>query len=115
MPATNEPSNPQESGRYEPTGAGCLLALASLLVIMSAEVLVVEILVAQEEHVATALEFVGRHPLHGRRGGWFGGGVLVLNAIAIAAGVLCFKLGSLILWVCGISVWKATADDSRED
>lgn len=114
MPANRDPPPAQSTGRYEPTGAGCLLGVISLLVVMIAEVIVVEILVAQEEHVVAALAFMHRHALHGRRGGWFGGIVLALNALAIAAGGACFMFGSLVLRACGISVWKLAGDDAQE-
>lgn len=111
MPAISDSSG-QDSGRYEPTGAGCLLGFISLLIVMSAEVILVEVLLTHKEHVATAIDVLQRQAF--RRRGWFGGGVLALNALAIAAGVVCFKLGSLLLRACGISVWKPAAGDAAD-
>jgi phosphatidylglycerophosphate synthase len=102
-------SEPRPADRVEPTGAGCLL------VVMSAEVLLVEILVVREQHISTALAFMAKHPMHGQRGGWFGGAVLALNVVAIGFGLLFFKLGSLLLRIGGVPVWKAAAEDPHRE
>lgn len=109
-----ERSSGERAGRAEPTGAGCLLALACLLVVMAAEVVIVEVLMAHEDYIVSALAFMERHALHGQRGGWLGAALLGLNVAAIGAGLLLFKLGSLLLKFAGIAVWKTAADPANE-